>query len=69
MELVQIYFKTLDKVTVISNFLAFFLLLVDKFTLLDPDPGGKMNVDPCGSGSTALRQSLIFSLKQKMSYK
>ena len=20
----------------------------------DPDPGGKMNADPCGSGSTAL---------------
>ena len=36
-----------------SNFLAFFLFLVDKFTLLDPDPdpGGKMNADPCGSGS------------------
>ena len=30
--------------------------LVDKFTLLDPDPGGKMNADPCGSGSTALEK-------------
>ena len=46
--------KTLNKVAVISNFLAFFQFLVDKFTLLDPDPGGKMNADPCGSGSTAL---------------
>ena len=47
-------FKTLNKVAVISNFLAFFQFLVDKFTLLDPDPGEKMNADPCGSGSTAL---------------
>ena len=58
MELVQIYFKKLNKVAVISNFLAFFQFLVDKFTLLDPDldPGGKMNADPCklGSGSSAL---------------
>ena len=38
--------ETLNKVAVISNFLAFFLFLVDKFTLLDPDPGGKMNADP-----------------------
>ena len=57
MELVQIYFKKLNKVAVISNFLAFFQFLVDKFTLLDPDPGGKMNADPCGSGSTALVES------------
>ena len=50
--------KTLNKVAIISNFLAFFQFLVDKLTLLDPDPelnlGGKMNADPCGSGSTAL---------------
>ena len=54
MKLVQIYFKKPNKVAVISNFLAFFQFLVDKFTLLDPDPdpGGKMNADPCGSGST-----------------
>ena len=30
----------------ICNFLAFFLFLVNKFTLPDPDPGGKMNADP-----------------------
>ena len=56
MELVQIYIKTLNKVAVISNFLAFFQFLIDKFTLLDqdPDPGGKMNAYPCGSGSTAM---------------
>ena len=47
-------------VAVISNFLAFFQFIVDKFTLLDPDPdpGGIINADPCGSrtgsGSTAL---------------
>ena len=46
MELVQIYFKKLNKVAVISNFLAFFQFLVDKFTLLDPDP----HIE-CGSGS------------------
>ena len=37
MKLVQIYL-TLNKVAVLSNFLAFFAVLVDKFTLLDPDP-------------------------------
>ena len=35
---------------VISNFLAFFMFLFDKFTLLEPDPnldpGVKMNADP-----------------------
>ena len=53
MELVQIFFfkNLIKKVAVITNFLAFFQLLVDKFTLLDPDPGGTMNADPCGSGS------------------
>ena len=64
MELVQIYFKKLNKVAVISNFLAFFQFLVDKFTLLDPDLGGKMNADPCGSGSTALHCSSANVTKQ-----
>ena len=44
-----LFFK-LNKVAVItrSNFLAFFQFVVDKFTLLDPDPdpGGKMDADP-----------------------
>ena len=57
MELVQIYLKKLNKVAVISNFLAFFQFLVDKFTPLNPDPEGKMNADPCGSGSTALKET------------
>ena len=48
MELVQIYFKKLNKLAMFSNFLAFFLFLFEKFYLLDPDPdpGGKMNADP-----------------------
>ena len=50
-------FKKLNKVAVISNFLAFFQSLVDKFTLLDPDPhieSGSRRENECGSGSTAL---------------
>ena len=48
MELVQIYFTKLNKLEVISNFLASFLFLFEKFSLLDldPDPGGQMNADP-----------------------
>ena len=47
-KLVQIYFKTFNKITIITgtNFLAFFLLLFVSFTLLDSDPGGKVNADP-----------------------
>ena len=54
MKLVQIYFKRLNKLADFTNFLAFFLFLFEKFFLLDPDTGGKMNADPCGSGSIAL---------------
>ena len=54
MELVQIYLKTLNKLAVIGNFLAFFLFLFDKFSLLDPDP--------CGFGSTALRVANLLKL-------
>ena len=39
-------FKKFNKLAVISNFLAFFLFFVDKFTLPDLDLGGKMIVDP-----------------------
>ena len=42
----QIYFKNLNKLAVIANFLAFLLFLFDNFSLLDPDPGEKMNADP-----------------------
>ena len=44
MELVQIYFKNLNKLAFITNFLAFFLFLLEHFSL--PDLGGKMNADP-----------------------
>ena len=52
----------LNKVAVTSNFLAFFQFLVDKFTV------GKMNADPCGSGSTALGkpEMCIFLLQKHM---
>ena len=36
-----------------------FLFFSSIFSLLDPDPGGKMNVDPRGSGSTALKNISI----------
>ena len=49
--------------------LHFFLFLVDKFTLLDPDLGEKMNVDPCGSGSTALAKRMHTFLYGLYSYK
>ena len=29
--------------------------------MADPDPGGKMNNDPCGSGSTALGKTTKFT--------
>ena len=52
----QIYFRKLNKLAVLSNFLAFGLFLFNKISLLDPDPHSlcKMNADPCGSGSTVL---------------
>ena len=55
MELLQIYFKHFNNITIITNFLAFFLLLFLNLSLLDPDadPEGKMNADSCGFGSTA----------------
>ena len=52
----------MNKIAVISNFLAFFCFYLKNFPSwiririlnADPDPGGKMNADPSGSGSTAL---------------
>ena len=46
MELVQIYFKNLNKFAVFTNFFVFFLFLFEKVSLLDLDLGGKMNADP-----------------------
>ena len=50
MELVQIYFRMFNKITIITIFLAFFeffLLIFFHFFLLvqDPDLGMKMNTD------------------------
>ena len=61
MELCANLLKKLNKIAVISNFLAFFLFLFEKFSLLDPDPDpeSKMNADPCGSGSTALDSTYL----------
>ena len=36
------------------QFPCIFLFLFEKFPLRDPDPEGKMNADPCGSGFTSL---------------
>ena len=41
MELIQIYLNYLNKITIIKTFLLVFF----NFFLLDPDPGGKMNLD------------------------
>ena len=46
MELMQIYFEKLNKLAIITNFLAFVYFLYEKFFFLDPDSGGKMNADP-----------------------
>ena len=48
MEFVQVYFKHLNKLAFITYFLAFFLFLFERFSLLDlnPDSGRKMNADP-----------------------
>ena len=54
MELVQIYFEKFNKLSIITNFLAFSFYYYLKNFLLDPDPGEKMKADPCGSGSIAL---------------
>ena len=57
-KIVQIYFKNLNKLAVITNYLAFFLFLFDNFYFLDPDPRVKTNADPCGFGSTALERAV-----------
>ena len=60
-------FKKLKKLAVFSNFLAFFLFLVDIFTLLDPDThieygSGSRRENEYGSGSTALMSSHVTRL-------
>ena len=51
MELVHFYLIFYNKIKFFTDFLVFFPL---NFPLLDPDPGGKMNADLSGSGSTVL---------------
>ena len=48
MELFANLLKKFNKTVpvVISNFFAFFLFLFEKFSFMDPDPGGKINADP-----------------------
>ena len=49
----QTYLKDLNKPSINSNFLAFFMFLFEQFFLLDPDPHSicvKMNVDPNPGG-------------------
>ena len=46
--------KKLNNIAVISNFLAFFLFLFEKFSLLDPD------LQPCGF-ATSISPPLFFS--------
>ena len=62
MELEQIYLTNLNKLAIITNFLTSFLFLFENSSLLDldldPDPGWKINTDPCGSGSTALQLTI-----------
>ena len=59
----------MNKIAIISNFLAFFCFYLNNFPSwnilnilnADQDPGGKMNADPCGSGMSYSGSSLEFS--------
>ena len=58
MELVQIYINFLK-----SNYsYCIFSVVIYPFSLLDP--GGKMNADPCGSGSTSLARHYMINNKR-----
>ena len=60
----QIYYTKLNDLAINSNFLAFFLYLFEKNSLLDTDHGGEINADPdpqtcfCDNG-----ESMINGLK------
>ena len=60
MSFVQTYYKILIKLQLLAISLPFFCFYLKYFSSwiriinADPDPVGKMNADPCGSGSTAL---------------
>ena len=51
MKLVQIYSKIYSKITIITNFLAFFSVVIFEFF---PPGSGSRRENECGSGSTAL---------------
>ena len=59
----QIYFKNLLKLQLLAISLPFIFFLFEKFSLLapDPDPGGKTNADPCGSGSGSTALAHLFT--------
>ena len=52
-------FFNADPDPALKNFSIFSVDILQFFFLLDPDPGGKLNAYPCGSGSTA-KQSIGF---------
>ena len=68
MELVQIFFNNRNTgtgtITIFggtgTNFLEFFFYFFKFFSFLDPDPGGKINADPAGSGSATLLGTTFF---------
>ena len=53
MEQVQIYFNFFNKITIITNFLAFFFfpsIFSSRIRILIADPGGKINADSDSEG-------------------
>ena len=69
MELVHIYLIFYDKITISTNFLAYFCFFFQIFPFwiwihilnADPYPGEKMNSDSCSSGFTALVRSCLLT--------
>ena len=50
----------LSKITIITNFLEFFLLLFFNLFVLDPDPGGNLNADPDPRTDFLTKNKIIF---------
>ena len=69
MELVQTYVLIFIKLMIISNFLAFFSIVIFKF--FPPGSGSRRDdADPRGSGSTALASNLVYTdLKESIKKK
>ena len=54
--------KNLNKIAIITNFLAFFLFLIEQFSLPDPEPHtecGSGRENECGSVSTAMGPAIF----------